>query len=65
MLFYHNSSVASALIELFPKIGLEKSKFRFRCMFRSLVLSFASSFLLLLVWFLLLLFLIFNFSSVA
>ena len=64
MLFYHNSSVASALIELFPKIGLEKSKFRFRCMFRSLVLSFAS-FLLLLVWFLLLLFLIFNFSSVA
>eukprot|EP00026_Physarum_polycephalum_P003664 Phypoly_transcript_03677.p1 GENE.Phypoly_transcript_03677~~Phypoly_transcript_03677.p1 ORF type:complete len:748 (+),score=79.94 Phypoly_transcript_03677:247-2244(+) len=30
VLFYHNSSVVNALLELFPKIGLEKFKFRFR-----------------------------------
>lgn len=27
VLFYHNGSVSQALIDLFPEIGLEKSKF--------------------------------------
>jgi hypothetical protein len=28
MLAYHNSSVSRALLDLFPNIGLDKSKFR-------------------------------------
>ena len=41
MLFYHKHSLATALIELFPNIGLDRTKFKFRqCM--SFFISFQS-----------------------
>ena len=39
MIHYHNDSVAQALVDLFPTIGIDKAKFSSRCMF-----SFVSHF---------------------